>query len=102
MTQRPFSYDLSTAGQTLTLHGEVDEAAAIELRDLLAAVTADLVGELRINLTDVDFLPSVAIGVLAAARNVATKNNASVTFVAASGTISRRVLTICGIACDDD
>jgi anti-anti-sigma factor len=102
MTQRPFSYDLSAAGQTLTLHGEVDEAASIELRDLLRAITADLVGELRINLTDVDFLPSVAIGVLAGARNAATTNDASVTFVAADGSISRRVLTICGIACDDD
>ena len=69
MTQRPFSYDLSPAGQTLTLHGEVDEAASIELRDLLKAITADLVGDLRINLTDVDFLPSVAIGVLAAGRS---------------------------------
>ena len=48
-----------------------------------------------------DFLPSVAIGVLAAGRNAATKNNASITFVAAEGSISRRVLTICGIACDD-
>ena len=101
MTQRPFSYDLATAGQTLTLHGEVDEAASIELRDLLKPITADLVGDLRINLTDVDFLPSVAIGVLAAGRNAATKNNASVTFVAAEGSISRRLLTICGIACED-
>ncbi len=101
MTQRPFSYDLATAGQTLTLHGEVDEAASIELRDLLKPITADLVGDLRIDLTDVDFLPSVAIGVLAAGRNAATKNNASVTFVAAEGSISRRLLTICGIACED-
>jgi anti-anti-sigma factor len=101
MSQRAFSYDLSTAGQTLTLHGEVDEAASIELRDLLRAITADLVGELRINVTDVDFLPSVAIGVLAGARNAAAKNDASVTFVAADGSISRRVLTICGFACDE-
>ena len=102
MTQRPFTYDLAAAGQTLTLHGEVDESASIELRDLLRAITADLVGDLRINLTDVEFLPSVAIGVLIGARNAAAKNGASVTFAAADGSISRRVLTICGIACEDD
>ena len=102
MTQRPF--------YLRPLRGRPDpdsarrggRAASIELRDLLRAITADLVGELRINLTDVDFLPSVAIGVLAGARNAAAKNDASVTFVAADGSISRRVLTICGIACDED
>ena len=102
MTQRPFTYDLSAPGQTLTLHGEVDEAAAVELRDLLKAITTDLVGDLRVNLTDVDFLPSVAIGVLVGARTAAARNDASVTFAAADGSISRRVLTICGIACEDD
>jgi anti-anti-sigma factor len=98
MMQRSFSYDLAPAGQTLTLHGEVDEAASIELRELLRAITADLVGELRIDLADVDFLPSVAIGVLAGAQGAAAKRGAAVIFVAATGTIAQRVLTICGLA----
>ena len=94
---RPFSYDISTAGQVLALHGEVDEAAAVELRDLLRSITADLAGELRIDLADVDFLPSVAIGVLAAAQGAAAKRGASIVLAAASGTIAQRVLTICGL-----
>ncbi len=97
MTQRRFSYELSPAGQTLTLHGEVDEGASVELRDLLRPITADLVGELRIDLADVDFLPSVAIGVLAGARGAAAKRGAAIVFVAASGTIAQRVLSICGL-----
>jgi anti-anti-sigma factor len=97
MMQRPFSYELPEAGQTLILRGEVDEGGAVELRDLLRAITADLVGELRIDLADVDFLPSVAIGVLAAAQGAAAKRGASITFVAAKGSIAQRVLTICGL-----
>jgi anti-anti-sigma factor len=97
MMQRSFSYELSPAGQTLTLHGEVDESGSVELRDLLRAITDDLVGELRIDLADVDFLPSVAIGVLAAAQGAAAKRGASITFVAAKGSIAQRVLTICGL-----
>ncbi len=98
MTQRPFSHELSGSGHTLTLHGEVDEAAAVELRDQLRAITADLVGELKVDLTDVDFLPSVAVGVLASAQGAAVARGASIAFVAASGSIAQRVLTICGIA----
>ena len=98
MMQRRFSYELPEAGQTLTLHGELDEAGSAELRDLLRAITADLVGELRIDLVDVDFLPSVAVGVLAAAQGAAAKKGASITFVAAKGSIAQRVLTICGLS----
>jgi anti-anti-sigma factor len=101
MKQRPFSYELSElseAGQTLTLHGELDEAASAGLRDLLRVVLADLDGDLRLDLADVDFLPSVAVGVLAAAQGAAAKQGASITFVAAKGTIAQRVLTICGLA----
>jgi anti-anti-sigma factor len=97
MTPRAFSYELPEAGQTLILRGEVDEAAAVELRDLLRPITAELVGELRIDLTDVDFLPSVAIGVLAAAQGAAAKRDASIVFVATKGSIAQRVLTICGL-----
>jgi len=96
--ERPFSHELSEAGHTLTLHGEVDEVAAVELREVLRAITADLVGELKIDLTDVDFLPSVAVGVLAAAQGAAVAKGASIAFVATSGSIAQRVLTICNIA----
>jgi anti-anti-sigma factor len=98
MTPRRFSYELPEARQTLILRGEVDEAASVELRDLLRAITADLVGDLRIDLADVDFLPSVAVGVLAAAQGAAAKRGASITFVAAKGSIAQRVLTICGLS----
>ncbi len=98
MMQRPFSYELSESGQTLTLHGELDESGSAALRDLLKAITVDLVGDLRVDLADVDFLPSVAVGVLAAAQGAAARKGASLTFAATTGSIAQRVLTICGIA----
>jgi anti-anti-sigma factor len=101
MTPRPFSHELSEDRQTLTLHGELDESASVELRDLLRALTADLVGELKVDLTDVDFLPSVAVGVLAGAQGAAANKGASISFIAASGSIAQRVLTICAIAYEE-
>jgi anti-anti-sigma factor len=98
MTPRPFTYELSEAGQTLPLHGELDVLTSAALRDLLSAITADLVGELTVDLTDVDFLPSVAVGVLAGAQGAAINRGASLAFVAAKGTIAQRVLTVCSIA----
>jgi anti-anti-sigma factor len=100
MTRRPFSYAISGDARTLTLRGELDEAAAVELRDLLNPITADLVGELRVDLTDVDFLPSAAVGVLASAQSGAARGNGSIAFVAASGSTAQRVLTICGLPHD--
>ena len=97
MTPRPFSYELLADSQALILHGELDEVASAELRDLLRAITADLVGDLRLDLADVDFLPSVAVGVLAGAQNAAATKGACITFVAASGSIAQRVLTVCGL-----
>jgi anti-anti-sigma factor len=97
VTPRRFSHDLSQDGRLLTLHGEVDEGACVELRGLLAATTADLDGELTVDLSDVDFFPSAAIGVVIAAQNNARRSGASIGLLAAKGTIAQRVLTICGL-----
>src|ERR1700712_3229713 len=97
MTARPFSYALSGGARTASLHGDLDEGASVQLRALLRSITADLVGELRIDLTDVDFLPSAAVGVLASSQAAAARGSASIAFVAAEGTTAQRVLTICGL-----
>lgn len=94
---RRFSHELSQDDSLLTLHGEVDEGACVELRALLAAATADLNGELTVDLSDVDFFPSAAIGVVVAAQNSARRKEASIALAAAKGTIAQRVLTICGL-----
>jgi len=97
VTQPAFSHELSDDAQTLTLHGELDEGAAVRLRELLNSLTAAPGSRLRVDLSDVDFLPSPAVGVLAVARDTTFRNGGSMTFVAAPGTISQRVLTICAL-----
>ncbi len=101
MTLRPFSHELSDDGSTLSLHGELDELATARLRQLFTTLTNELASGLRVDLSDVDFLPSVALGVLAAARNAADKNGGSMTFVATPGTIAQRLLTITGLPYDE-
>ena len=99
--RRPFSHELSDDAQTLTLHGEVDEEAAVRLRELLRTLGTGVGDELTIELSDVDFLPSVAIGVLASARKIMGRDDVSTRFVAARGTVAQRILTICGLPCDE-
>jgi anti-anti-sigma factor len=98
--ERAFSYEVSDGSGRLVLHGDLDEGVTVQVRTLLKEVTDGLTRDLTVDLTDVDLLPSSAVGVLANAQDTATKQGAALTFVAAEGTIAARVLTICGLAYD--
>jgi anti-anti-sigma factor len=98
--EREFSYEVSAESDRLVMHGDLDEGATIQVRMLLKEVTDGLTRDLRVDLTDVDLLPSSAVGVLANAQDTATKQGAALTFIAADGTIAARVLTICGLHYD--
>ena len=97
VTSPEFRFELDEERRVLVAHGDLDEAATFELRETLARTTDQLTTGLTIDLTDVDFLPSSAIGVLATAQTGARRNGATITFVAAGGSVSQRVLTVCGL-----
>ena len=97
MTSPDFRFELDDDRRVLVAHGDLDEGATVELRTLVSGVTDQLTTGLTIDLTDVDFLPSSAIGVLATAQTGARRNGATITFVAADGSVSQRVLTVCGL-----
>ena len=97
MTSTVFRYDLDDDRRLLVVHGDLDEPATLELRDTLAKATDQLTSDLTIDLSDVDFLPSSAIGVLATTQADARRNGATVTFVANDGTVAQRVLRVCGL-----
>lgn len=97
MTADQFHYDLDQTRGVLTLHGELDEVASVELREVLTKVTDEFTTGLAIDLENVTFMPSPAIGVLASSREKARRNGVTVTFVAPAGTIAARLLTICGL-----
>jgi anti-anti-sigma factor len=93
----PFRYDLDDDRGVLTLHGELDEVATVELRELLTKVTDGFSADLAIDLADVSFMPSAAIGVLASSREKARRNGARMVLVAPAGTLTARLLTICAL-----
>lgn len=100
MEERAFSYEVSDQSDRLVLHGDLDEGATVQVRMVLKEITEGLTRDVTIDLTDVDLLPSSAVGVLANAQDTAAKQGAAVTFIAADGTIAARVLTICGLSYD--
>jgi anti-anti-sigma factor len=95
VTEDQFHYDLD--GGVLSLHGELDEVASTELRDVLTKATDEFSTDVAIDLAKVTFMPSPAIGVLASSREKSRRNGATMTFVAPAGTIAARLLTICGL-----
>jgi anti-anti-sigma factor len=95
--EREFSYEIDDGSGRLVLHGDLDEGATVQVRMIVKEVTDGLSRDLTIDLTDVDLLPSSAVGVLANAQDTAAKQGATLGFVAADGTIAARVLTICGL-----
>ena len=97
MTQPDFSYELTEQPPRLTLHGELDEAACVEMRTLIDDASAGLTRDLAVVLSDVEFMPSEAVGVVAKARATAARNGATLTLVAADGSVAQRVLSICGL-----
>ena len=101
MQERAFSHDFDEQSGRLVLHGDLDEGATVQVRMLVTEITAGLTRDLTIDLTDVDLLPSAAVGVLANAKDTAGKQGATLGLVAADGTIAARVLTICGLPYDE-
>jgi anti-anti-sigma factor len=97
VTSPPFTYDLDHELGVLVLHGELDELASTELRETIRKASDELTTDLAIDLTDVMFLPSPAIGVLAASKADARGHGATLTFVAPAGSVAARLLTICAL-----
>ena len=93
----PLSLSFDTVSSTLFVGGSVDEMSADKLRDALNRCLGETASTLTVDLTDVSFLTSVGIGVLAAAVHRGADLGATVEVVAKAGSIPERVLAICGL-----
>ncbi|MEI5674842.1 MULTISPECIES: STAS domain-containing protein [unclassified Nocardioides] len=80
----------------LVLSGSIDEGLAPELLALLLDALAE--GPLTVDLSDVDYLPSVALSSLIAAWHAEGVH--PMTLQARTGSISQRVLTVTGLPHD--
>ncbi len=97
MEERPLATTYDDATSTLVVSGSVDELSGVALRAAIEKHSDGCTQEMSVDLTDVDFLPSLGIGVLAVAMRTAEENGSRIALVAANGTIAQQVLSICGL-----
>lgn len=86
------AYDASRA--LLTVTGSVDELSGPTFREDLEKYSEEFGKDLTVDLTGVEFFPSLAVGVLAVAAKNARTAGHRLDVVAGEGTIVARVLTI--------
>ena len=94
MEERPFSAVTGPDGRTLAVSGVIDELAVDDFRHALHRCMNGSGYAVVVDLSDVDFLPSMAIGVLVGAMK---DDRGSVTALARRGCFAARVLGLCGI-----
>ena len=94
---RPFSADYDEQTRTVRVSGTIDELAGPRFRDVLQKYSKDFAESLVVDLSDVDFMPSLAIGVLATAHKNMRNAGAELDLVAEDGTVAQRVLHVCAM-----
>ena len=97
MEERPLTFTVDSDTRTLYVSGEVDELSAVRLREALEKHSNGFADDLVVDLSDVDFLPSMGVGVLAVASRTADEHGSKIELVAVKGTIAQQVLNICGL-----
>ncbi len=97
MKQRPLTFSLDAPHRTLRVTGEVGELSGAAFREAIAQYSAEYTQDLVIDLSDVEFLPSLGVGLLAVALQRAEETGSRIELVAAQGTIAERVLNITGL-----
>jgi anti-anti-sigma regulatory factor len=93
MDERPFAATMRPDQRTLAVTGSVDELAVDDFRwalHLCMSASDDPI----VDLSDVDFFPSVAVGALIGALR---RDRGGMTIVAREGSFAAKVLDVCGI-----
>ena len=96
VTPTPYCADLVRPG-FLRVAGEVDELAIERFRADLDRAKAS--GDRAVvDLTAVDFFPSLGVGVLGSLMREMHQADRELTIVAGDGSVAARVLSVCGIS----
>lgn len=101
MEDLPYSADYDAGRRTLVVTGDIDEVTGPRLRESLTTLVEPGAPPVTVDLSDVTFLPSAAVSVLVTAVRAADQAGTGFQLVATPGTISHRVLTICGVPVGD-
>ena len=95
MDEKPYAASYDADQQILFVAGSVDELAGPVFREDLAKHSDQHTKPLVVDLSDVEFFPSLAVGVLAVAMRQSREADAEIEVRAREGGIVARVLTIC-------
>ncbi|MFC7492769.1 MULTISPECIES: STAS domain-containing protein [unclassified Nocardioides] len=97
MDENPYAASYDADQQVLRVVGSVDELAGPVFREDLAKHTEQHTKPLSVDLSEVEFFPSLAVGVLAVAMRQSREAGAEIEVRAREGGIVARVLTICAL-----
>lgn len=98
LSERPLSTSYDEGSATLRVRGGVFGEAELErLQEAVQESTAGLTRTVTVDLSETDFFPSRAVGVLVLAMRKARANNATLELVATVGSLAHRVLSISGL-----
>jgi anti-anti-sigma factor len=98
MEEMPFSTSFLVESSTLVVHGCIDELQTETFREALREASDDYSRDLVVDLSEVEFMPSLAVGVLVGAAKKCAASGRRLHVEARKGTIARHVLDICGLA----
>ena len=94
MDDTPYASSYDAEAGLLSVTGSVDELSGPTFRSDLEKATDQFARDTTVDLTGVDFFPSLAVGVLAVALKNARNAGHTLEVVAAPGSIVARVLTV--------
>jgi anti-anti-sigma factor len=89
------THDSDTGRVVVT--GSVDELSGQAFRSDLEKASAGFSRDATVDMSGVEFFPSLAVGVLAVAMKHAREAGTAMTVVAQPASVVARVLTICGL-----
>jgi len=95
--EQTYSSSFDETSSVLTVRGEIDEGAGVVLREELTKYSQDFERHVTVDVSAVEYLPSLAVGVLATARRKADQAGVGLGLRAEEGSLAQRVLTICGL-----
>lgn len=98
MEEMPFDTLFLVESSTLVVLGCIDELHIEAFREAIRAASLDHGRDLVVDVSEVEFMPSVAVGVLVGAAKKCAASGTALQVQARKGTIARRVLDICGLA----
>jgi anti-anti-sigma factor len=97
MDETPFDTMYFAESATLVVLGCIDELHIEAFRERLREASQDYRRDLVLDLSEAEFVPSTAIGVIVGAGKACARAEATLTLEARKGTIGRRVLEITGL-----